>query len=343
MLYYCGLIISIIFLRLITLRLKQNDRKIFFFLTTFLVVCFQGLRSFSVGTDLANYIPSYSYIGKYVPFSVSATYKNYEAGYILLNKIIYKIGLDQRGFLIVVTILIQIPIFYTIYKYSENPLLSILAYFAFGNFIMTFSGLRQAISMSFCFYAYVFIKKKKLLKYIITVLIACLFHKSAIICLLLYPLYYIRIKRIVFPFILLGIALCFLFRYQIFIVISKLYYGEAKNVRATGAYTMFVMFLLLYIVAYILQSQDEEYRGLMNILPLIVCIYSLASIHDFVTRMSYPLSLYLTLFIPKVVNRFKTKLKEKDGIVIDVVSNVLCIVCFMIFLGGLDTLPFSFL
>lgn len=343
MLYYCGLIISIIFLRCITLRLKHNGRTTFFLLTALLVICFQGFRSFSVGTDLASYLPGYINIGMSVPFRLSAQYQNFEIGYILLNKIIYFLGFSQRSFLIIIAILIQAPIFYTIYKYSDKPILSVFVYFAFGNFIMTFSGLRQAISMGICFYAYVFIKEKKLIKFILTILVASLFHASVMLCLLLYPLYYIKIKKSMFPFALLGIALCFLFREQILSLAGKLYYGNGVLGRETGAYTMFVMFLLLYIVSNILKSDDDtEYQGLSNILLLMVCIYSLASVHDFVTRIAYPLSLYLTLFVPKVVDRGKACLKEKFGIVIDGLSNLLCVVCFLVSIGSFNTLPFSF-
>lgn len=342
MIYYCGLILSIFVMRGISLTFKNKDRIVFFAFSAILVILFQGLRSFSVGVDLTSYIPSYSEIGKYVPFSFTAKYLNYEIGYILLNKVIYALGFSERGFLIVITMIIQAPIFYTMYKYSETPLLSVFVYFAFGNFVMTFSGLRQAVSMSICFAAYGFVKNRKPIWFYILIALAFCFHKSALICLLVYPLYHIKIKEIAFPFVLLGIATCFAFKNQIFALLSKIYYGEEITSQATGAYTMFVMFLLLYIISNFLRSDDIDYNGLMNILLIIVCIYSLASIHSFITRMSYPLSLYLTLFIPKIVGRLKWKY-NRDKIIVYGLCNVLCIACFMNFIGALNTLPFSFL
>lgn len=342
MIYYLGLILSVFVVRLLSLQFRKNDKAVFYTLTALIVILFQGLRSFSVGTDLLSYIPSYSRIGRNIPFSLTAKFMNYEIGYILLNKLIYILGFNERGFLIIVTIIIQAPIFYTMYKYSESPLLSVFSYFAFGNFIMTFSGLRQAISMSLCFVAYVFIKNKKPIWFILIVFLACCFHKSAMICFLLYPLYYIRVNKIAFPFILLGIVACFIFRNQIFALLSKIYYGAEKETQATGAYTMFIMYLLLYIIANVIKCDEDEYKGLTNIMLVLVCVYSLASIHSFITRMAYPISLYLTLLIPKIVSGIKLE-TEKDHFVVYGLCNLLCIACFMYFLGGLNTLPFSFM
>lgn len=339
--YYLGLILSVIFVRLISLHIRKNGRAVFFVVSALIVIMFQGLRSFSVGTDIVRYIPGFLSIGKNVSLSFTAKYANFEIGYILLNKIIYMLGLRERGFLIVMAIIIQAPIFYTMYKYSESPLLSVFAYFAFGNFLMTFSGLRQSIAMAICFFAYTCIKKKKWIRYYFLIFLAYLFHKSAIIGVIIYPIYHIKNNKSFFPFAICLIALCFLFRNQIFAFASKIYYSEEISTTETGAYTMFIAFLLLYIVSFFLQDGDAEYSGLMNILLIIILIYTLAPVHDYITRMAFPLSLYLTILIPKVVDRVKRRVKEKS--IISVLSNILCIACFLWYVGGLETLPFSFL
>lgn len=342
MIYYCGLILSILIVRGISLQFKNMDRIVFFVFSAVLVILFQGLRSFSVGTDLASYIPSYSEIGENVPFSFTAKHHNFEIGYILLNKLIYALGFSERGFLIIITIIIQAPIFCTMYKYSESPLLSVFVYFAFGNFIITFSALRQAISMAICFSAYGFIKNRKPIGFCVLVVLACLFHKSALIFFLIYPLYYIKINEIAFPFTLLGIAACFVFKNQILALAGKIYYGREITSQETGAYTMFVMFLLLYVISNFLRSDDADYSGLMNILLLVVCIYSLASVHSYITRVAYPLLVYLTLFVPKIAGGQRWEYSI-DIIIVYGLCDLLCIACFMYFIGGLNTLPFSFL
>lgn len=341
MIYYCGLIILILIFRATSCFCKSRERKVFFLSTAIAVILFQGLRSFSVGTDLSVYIPAYGKIGKDVALSFTAKYLNFERGYIFLNKILYLAGFGDRAFLIAVTIIIQAPIFYVMYKYSVSPLLSVFSYFAFGNFIVTFSGLRQGIAMSLCFFAYVFIKNKKLIGFIALTLLACFFHKSAVLCFVLYPLYYVKIKKSALPLILLCIALCFLFKDKIVELLSLVYYGKETEIEPNGSYTMFIVYLALYIVSFF-ATDSEEKCGFGNILLLIVCIYSLSSVHKTVVRIAYPFSLYISLLIPEIVKNISVKTK-KDGLILNFLCNALCVACFLFFIGDLATLPFGFL
>lgn len=338
MAYYSCLLIYIGILYLFTGQIKNEERrrKIFFVLTCLGVVLFQGFRSFTVGTDLASYIPSYPRVGS-ADFS-NLTYLNYEPGYVVLNKILYRLGLDQREFLIAIAVIVQVPIFYTMYRYSEQPMLSILWYFAFGNFLMTFSGLRQSIAMAVCFAGYGFIKNRKFMFYFLIILFAATFHTSALFCLFLYPFYFVNLdkKKI---FIALGIfAIVYALRSPIFAFLSKLYYGEAKSTTSTGAFTMFAVFVLMFLLSFYKKNEEVDYIGLRNILFLLAMIYSFSSMHDYVTRIGYPLSLYMTVFVPKLVDSYNVKPKWLyHGI-----CGVVLITAFYYFLGGLNTLPFSF-
>ena len=343
MIYYLGLIGVISLFRLISLKYdSRKSLKNFYIFSVIFVILFQGLRSFSVGTDLNAYIPAFSDIGENISFlNGKISYKSFEIGYIFLNKVLYMIGINERLFLCIIAAIVQIPIFITIYKNSDSPLLSILVYFAFGNFFMTFSGLRQSISMSLCFAAYEFIKRRKLIKFVLLILFSALFHKSALICLILYPVYHIKLSRKYMPLLFVAIIVIFLLRNQIFIFLSKLYYGEAKPISNTGAYTMFFMYLILLMISFINKDPDKDYIGLRNILFMLVCIYALASVHDYVVRIGCPLTLYLSIFVPKILKNLK--LDKSNSVILRMAPYVICIGCFCIFCGTLDTLPFSFL
>lgn len=338
MIYYTGLLLYIFIIYFFTLSIKnkKKGKKIFFVLVCLGVILFQGFRDFSVGTDLVGYIPSYLRIGNMDISSLK--YQNYEKGYIIFNKVIFLLGYDERQFLIIIAAVIQIPIFFTIYKYSEHYLMSILWYFAFGNFIMTFSGLRQAIAMSIVFSGYYFIKNKRKYKFIILIFLASLFHKSALFCLLLYPIYYMQINRkkifLIFSF-LFGL---FLFKNKIFILVSKVYYDESKQIIETGAYTMLIIYFLIYIYSLILDKREKEFRGLRNILLLLVIIYIFAPISNTITRVGFPLTLYITIFVPKLLN----SIKVKPYFIYIGSFYIFVISCFYYFLGSLGTLPFQF-
>ena len=307
MIYYCSFLAYVFIIYIISRQLKCK-RRLFFLVTCIGVVLIQGCRSFSIGTDLAAYIPAYSKIGEQDFFNM--TYQNFEPGYVLLNKFLYRMGIEERGFLIVVAAAIQIPIFYTIYRYSENMLMSILWYFAFGNFFVTFSALRQGIAMALCFAAYRFIRRKKAIAYCLLILFAAMFHKSALLCLVLYPAYFIRLKRKNFLGILIFFGVFYIVRTPIFIYMSKLYYGESRAITQTGAYTMFIIYILIYVISFYKKKEDVDYIGLRNILLILVMIYSFASMHSYVARIGFPLSLYTSLFVPRVVNNFSIQPKK---------------------------------
>ena len=316
---------------------KQFYRKLFFFTVCFTIIIFQGLRSFSVGTDLRAYLPSYLNIG-HLPFN-TFSYQNFEPGFIFLNKILYTLGFSKRGFLFIVACMVQIPIFYTMYKYSSLPLLSILCYFAIGNFLMTFSGLRQSIAMAICFAAYGSIKTKNLKQFICMIVIASLFHKSALFCLSLYPLYYVNIGKKWRYACYFLIIIVFIFRKKIFSILGILYYGDALEITNTGAFEMFFAYIFLYACSFIPKSTSTDYKGLRNILLLLTIIFSFSSIHPYIARIGYPLTLYMTIFIPEVVNRIKfTPVWFYHGICYTVLT-----VYFLLRLGYLNTLPFTFL
>ena len=341
MIYYIGLTFLICFKYFLNsnLKNKRQGQKLFFLFSCTFIILFQGFRSFNVGTDLVSYIPSYAKMNN-GDFS-NLIFLNYEKGYVFYNKLLGTLGFDERQFLIITSGIIQILIFYTMFEYSEKPLLSVLVYFAFGNFIMTFSGLRQAIAMAICFFSYKFIKKKKIIFYIILILVASLFHTSALFCIFVYPLYFLKMDNDKFIFYLILIFTFFIFRNHIILIANQIYYGNARSVEITNAFTMFLIYTLFYVVTFLLPNfNDSDFIGLRNILFVLCLIFSLASVSNIFTRVGYPLTLYLTIFVPKVVKKINIK---PSNIIRDIFCYIICILCFFYFVGGLDTLPFSFL
>ncbi|MCC8155585.1 MAG: hypothetical protein LIP01_16250, partial [Tannerellaceae bacterium] len=153
----------------------------------------------------------------------------------------------------------------------------------------------------------------------------------------------------------------YLFRSPIFNFLSNLYYGEVKETTATGAYTMLVIYVLLYIISFFAYGgtryasesteimgnavsdddewEDKDFYGLRNILLLLAMVYAFAPMHNYVTRIGYPLGLYMSLYIPKLIDGFEVTPKW--------LYNAVCILilvgCFLSrSVGSLGTLPFSF-
>ena len=112
--------------------------------------------------------------------------------YFLLTKLCALLGVNRTAFLFLMAIIIYVPIFITIYKYSSKPYISILTYFAFGLFGYSLGIFRQMIAISIILCGIKFIENRKFWKYLIIILFAMTFHKTALLALVLYFLYPIK-------------------------------------------------------------------------------------------------------------------------------------------------------
>ena len=132
----------------------------------------------------------------------SINFKNYnliyqfEVGYKLLNAVFNRI-LSFYQFKALVYFVNIILIYKGLKKLtSKSEVFYLLAflYLDIHFFLIYLSAFRQSISISIFIYSLQFIKKRKFLKYIFIISIACMFHKSAIVLFLVYPV--IRIIKI---------------------------------------------------------------------------------------------------------------------------------------------------
>ena len=338
MIYYIALLSYVMLLRLLTSMHpnKKTGDRLFAFLSCVGVVLFQGFRDFSVGNDLVHYIPYFKEMGELPAGCLHIA--NFEPGYVLINKILYKAGFGERGLIIFIAALIQIPIFYTIYKFSDDMLMSILWYFSFGEFIFTFSGLRQAIAMSICFAGFYFIKEKKFWPFFFTCLVAATFHKSALISLVVYPAYHIKISNKWLITMVCACLFVFTFSEELLGFVTKYFYSSYGEVENTGAYTMVIAYFGLYVLSFWNKEPDDDYMGMRNILLILVLIYCFAPVSDVFTRVSFVMELYMCLFIPKIIASFNFRPK----LIYYGCCYMLLSVCMFRFIGMFHTLPFRF-
>lgn len=115
---------------------------------------------------------------------------------------------------------------------------SLTRFFAFTYFLFLVSpsgygfivnGMRQGIAVAIFFYASKFIVEKQLFRYVVFIVFAALFHKSAILLLLVYPIAHIKLKPIYYLISFLGALLLSFFKvfYNVFIsILSLTPYGK---------------------------------------------------------------------------------------------------------------------
>lgn len=188
---YFTLIMYIIALSLVYITKLKNANRVYIVLTIGVLSFLSATRASSVGNDTVEYLNVFSAC-QHIDLTLFGM--RYEFGYVLLNKILYSISANPQIILIVSSIIIGIGFYKFIYKYSMIPMLSVFLFFSLGHWGQMMNTVRQSIAIVILLYAFDFIKKRKLLPFIGLVCLAALFHRTAIVFLVAYPLSFFKIN-----------------------------------------------------------------------------------------------------------------------------------------------------
>lgn len=235
-----------------------------------------ALRHEGVGND------TYAYIYKFEDFSMtwSEIFNSFLLKYLspsndigkdpgadILMKLLSFLTSDGRYYIAIVSFITIGSISSFIYKNANNMK---TALFSFIFFIVMFyhyipnSALRQSLALSCLLFAYSFLNKKKITYFIIIVLIASTFHKSALCGLLLLALMYIDKISIVYKISLIGFLGVLMFPEYIAEILggsSDIYSEYAVGSyyqRASKPYMVILLILILYVICWMILLKDKE-------------------------------------------------------------------------------------
>ncbi len=206
----------------------KDDRKLqqfvalFGMLGIFLVL---GLKAPTVGVDISGYYDQY-YLAKEVSWS-NFDYVYFEKGYVFLEKVFSKSGISFQGFTIFLYGVECTAWYLLISRFSSDAMLSVLSFICYQFFVLSASGLRQALAMAVCIFAYLFfIRDSRFAKVIGLLLIgtAVLIHSSAIFFFIIPIIVWIstRFAAIRLPEIILCVVIAFVIRQTVWIFVNNL-------------------------------------------------------------------------------------------------------------------------
>lgn len=104
------------------------------------------------------------------------------------------LGLSFYGWHAVIGFIYCSSLFHMIKKYSSNIYISVIVSIALGSFGFALSALRQVLALSLVIISFKYIEERKPVKFTIFVILASLFHNTALIFLVAYFLYSIKFK-----------------------------------------------------------------------------------------------------------------------------------------------------
>ena len=183
---------------LAVLNIQMHDKlstQILSGIAAIMLICIAGLRYETGGdwdtyTILFNSFPSLSQlIGNPAELMNLST----EEGFVLLNALIKSLGGNVQHLFFVVTTINILLITCALPKYTKYPIVALMCYYGILYFNLEMIYIRQATAVALCFFALQFIKSKKIVWYMLVIVLACTFHRVAT---LMIPLYFVLDRKI---------------------------------------------------------------------------------------------------------------------------------------------------
>lgn len=232
-------------------------------------------------------------------------------------------------------------IFYTIYRDSESPLISLnLFMFLELGFQKSNVMIMQMLAVSIIFYGTSYINKNKKIKFILLVLLATIFfHNSAIICLimLLVPTKEIKIPVWIMYIVLVSFFLKELLPKVALELFPQYYYlvkGGREKFSSMGLkdIKMSLIFIVLFFILD-LKIKNSIWKPLLKSKKEIFLknLYIFGAINSFILfyfigghlpfRIGAYFYIYIFLLIPNYIEYFSSKLKKEIKIMIILILN----------------------
>lgn len=184
---------------------KRNKKQIVI-ISVLLLALVAGCRGLMVGVDTLNY---YNYFSYKRIFNETILF---EPMYEVLNLFIIKLGLPYNYLLFLCSILTIGSFGLMIYNFSDCPALVFFFFVALGFFGNTFNAVRQYLALAVFLFAIKYIRDGGFIKYLLLILIASLFHTSAIILIPVYIVRYIKLKPVfIISLLIVVVALSIFF------------------------------------------------------------------------------------------------------------------------------------
>ncbi|MEH6514605.1 MAG: EpsG family protein [Maribacter arcticus] len=337
-------------------RFTVNKNKMLIFLSLTLMIVVAGLR-YNTGRDYENY----KFLYEEAPTFVESIAIDMEVGYSALVDILNSNDLKVWSFFTICAFLTYALLFYSFNNYHQLLYLGIFFYITYGFYFYSFNGVRQAVAMSFLAVGAKYIVEKKIVKYIIVIVLGGLMHKSLFVFL---PFYFfidkikldVKIWYVLFfiSLILHFIPITDLFDLSFFtnlISDSEVdYSGYAENLNddegqsgqlSLGYLTRVVIgFFILYFYKRI-TNLDKDYIVYYNFALIGILLYNAFSHVLFMSRINYYF-LFFSIFALSFIIAYLNKSRKQLTINI-IMAFFVALYCYGIFIGENGVSPYQFI
>lgn len=179
-------------------RIRVHDYRTFekFYWFTCIYLCVIAAIRYDVGQDYGAYLEIF--------YGSEMTVR--EPGYRLINTISSWLGFSGQFTIALYGIMTVVFAFLFIRNNSKFPVISVYIYFCFSAFyLQSLNIIRQALAIYIFYYSIKYIKERKFVKYILTILIGALFGHLTILVTI--PLYFIISRKYTWKFKIIVVVI----------------------------------------------------------------------------------------------------------------------------------------
>ncbi len=326
----------------------QTKYIIFITLSIVFLGLFSGLRSFDVGTDL-----NYTYIPGFYKILNGSTNEYSERGFVFFIQILQVFSDNARILVLATSFIFSFCLCRIAVKKSANLYVCLLTVLLSTFYFTSLNNVRQAIAMIILIEGFNYLIDKKLLNYLIVVLIAFIFHKSALIMI---PIYFIVNSKFINKhyltlMILAIVVLPFISKLLIYLIsyTKYAYYfnsdfnnGDSNTLNIIiNALWLLISFLLLYNE----KNYNKEGYALL-VIQSFAFLFSYLSLFIKVSEMMSRLANYFIfhqiLLIPYLFEREKERLGKTTIALTYTITYGFYMIYFIVINGYHQVLPFYF-
>ncbi len=328
-----------IFIRLLNgqTNFDSKNKKIYLIVAGIAVAIVMGLRApLGVGSrDTEMYALAFEGmhgVGNFLNYAKRNLFENgfvlSESGFFFCMWLVSRFTANAQIFIFLTSAFMIFCVCRFIYKNSEDVAFSLLCFLTLGSFTFLMNGMRQGVAMCICLLSYEYVKKRKLIPFLIVVFIALLFHKTAFVFLIVYFFPYFKTAKSIVLYLAASVGLFTLI--PRFISFYDSVIGEdysSASTRDSGGITTLLVYLLAIALALLVfkkfedQSDKNSFYATLTGAALYIARFVT---NQMVERVSYFFFLFVILLLPNAIQ----KLGDRDRQLMKFIVGVAAVALF---------------
>ncbi|WP_195932060.1 EpsG family protein [Turicibacter sanguinis] len=301
---------------LFSLFCKKN-RGLICILFGMIFILISGFRNISVGSDLNTYYFRYKLISSSSWNSLIDFHEawGFEYGFLILNKLLGFISTSPYFYIFITSAFILLSFIIFIYKYSEMPYYSFFVFIGLNLFGTSMNLIRLYIACAIILFSIKYIYSKEAIKYFFVVFLASLFHSSALVMIIFYPLCQLKENTKFYIYSIMIFILSYIFGSKIIEILLKLgssyYYERYSSNLGNGDGEVVLLFFIFILLSYLFFKNfnliNDRFKDTLWIKFLILCIFlGIISLKlNIAARLMWYTKAGLIITIPNIIVNIK--------------------------------------